>query len=386
MKLDPCFERLSISNPVLSNFLDFLRFEKNLSASKLRLISSSVERLIALHGKEAKGFFRQMDRTMPQDSYRFWEQFGSVSVKELEADEAAVNGCFSGFFFPGRSKYRKDFLFDKSEKFDCNKLYVASKKFSPGVLTIQCCCETPQLLGYVVMIRAESTSLALNSMLTHFQIPPRVVYYDNACNLAKSVMLRAPWLLHLSKFIVDRFHYKGHTCCELYDAESYDCMDVDRTTTAESFNARLEKSVPYLRFVKAENLIPQLNIRFALLNIASRYRRRFRTDDLEDCDLWEFFRETVPCLCEGCCHEAIDAMEKRDSTYYGIQVPDAASSSSSDYADEHAELEGQAQDLTASQSPMARASSVADAPIVDLLEFSTDEEVDHDIQAEPTEN
>ena len=79
-------------------------------------------------------------------------------------------------------------------------------------------------------------------------------------------------------------------------------------------------------------------------------------------------------------------MEKRDSTHYGIQVPDAASSSSFDYADEHAELDGQAQDLTESQPSMSRPSSVADAPIVDLLEFSTDEEVDHDIQAEPIEN
>ena len=52
---------------------------------------------------------------MLQESNKFWEEFGSVSGKELEEDEAAVNGYFSGFVFPGLSKYRKDFLFDKSK-------------------------------------------------------------------------------------------------------------------------------------------------------------------------------------------------------------------------------------------------------------------------------
>ena len=126
--------------------------------------------------------------------------------------------------------------------------------------------------------------------------------------------------------MVDRFHFKSHTCSEIHDPDSYFWMDVDRTTTAESLNARLGKSVPYLRFVKEDNLIPHLNIRFALLNITTRYRRKHKTDDMEDEDVWEFFKETVPCACESCFPDAVTAINLRDESDYVAPVmeqPDA---------------------------------------------------------------
>ena len=144
---------------------------------------------------------------------------------------------------------------------------------------MQCCCDKPQLLGYIVMIRCESTALALASVLTNFQVPPRVVYYDNGFNLVRSIVTRAPWLLHCTKFVVDRFHFKSHTCCTYFDPDSYPWMDEDRSTTAESINARIERTVPFIRYVKGENLIPFLNVRFGLLNVATRYRRNNATDD-----------------------------------------------------------------------------------------------------------
>lgn len=99
--------------------------------------------------------------------------------------------------------------------------------------------------------------------------------------------------MHASKFVVDRFHYKCHTCCELFDPDSYFGMDLDKSTTAESINSRIEKSVPSLRFLKAENLIPHLNIRLALLNLTTRYRRSNQTDGLEDADIWDQYGVNV---------------------------------------------------------------------------------------------
>ena len=118
---------------------------------------------------------------------------------------------------------------------------------------------------------------------------------------------------------MDRFHFKSHTCSEILDQDSYFWMDVDRTTTAESLNARIEKSVPYLRFVKEQNLIPHLNIRFALINVVTRYRRRYQTDDLEDVDVWEYFKETVPCACESCSPESVTAIEARENGAYVVE-------------------------------------------------------------------
>lgn len=93
-------------------------------------------------------------------------------------------------------------------------------------------------------------------------------------------------------------------------------MDHDRSTTAESINTHIENSVPYLRFLKGENLIPHLNSRFALLNVTTR--RTNQTDDLEDADIWEYFKETVTCDCAACCPEIKKAVDIRDESDYDI--------------------------------------------------------------------
>ena len=93
-------------------------------------------------------------------------------------------------------------------------------------------------------------------------------------------------------------------------------MDEDRSTTAESINARIERSVPFIRYVKGENLIPFLNIRFALLNIATRYRRKHATEDLEDADIWAYFKDTVMCSCDMCTVKGAMQVSERDMREY----------------------------------------------------------------------
>ena len=317
-------------------------------------MAASTATLVELHMHEAKGYLRQMDDRIPHDCVKYWEDHGAVTVEPMH-QEFANNGCergdLSGFVFPALDQFRKDITFDVTEKFDCNKLYVASKRFTPGILTVQCCCDKPQLLGYIVMVRCESTALALTSILTNFQVPPRVVYYDNGCNLVRSVLTRAPWLMHTTKFVVDRFHFKSHTCCIYYDPDSYPWMDEDRSTTAESINARIEKTVPFIRYVKGENLIPFLNIRFALLNIATRYRRQYATDDLEDADLWQFFRNTVQCACLMCTEQGAEAILARDEREYVY----ASDTDNSDVAEEQRQEsdQGPATEPDANNSPAA---------------------------------
>ena len=259
---------------------------------------------------------------MVEDSKEYWQNYGSVIHHLMHHDDDGSYGEAKGFIFPGRNHYRKDLVFDVTEKFECQKQYVKSKRFTPGILTVQCCCDRPQLIGYIVMVRAESTALALTSVLTNFGIPPRVVYYDNGCNLVKSILTRAPWLLHVSKFVVDRFHFKSHTCSEIFDPDAYHLMDTDVTTTAESINARLEKTVPYLRYVSGENFIPYLNIRFALLNIATRYRKMHQIEDLEDEDLWKYFKEVVECECWSCSTISVTRIDERDEHEYQVNFSD----------------------------------------------------------------
>jgi len=150
------------------------------------------------------------------------------------------------------------------------------------------------------MTRAESTSLALSSILSHLSVPPRVLYYDNGCNLFASTLLRFPWLLHQCRIVVDRFHYKSHKCCAFFDPGSYHVLDTHRSTKAESFNARIARSVHHMRYLRGDNLIPFLQIRFALLNLAALYQQKYGKSDMEDEDISSFCRDVSHCGCFSC--------------------------------------------------------------------------------------
>lgn len=59
-------------------------------------------------------------------------------------------------------------------------------------------------------------------LYSRFSVAPRVVVYDNACNLAVHCLMREPRFYADTAFIVDRMHYKSHrNCPRIYDADQY---------------------------------------------------------------------------------------------------------------------------------------------------------------------
>lgn len=205
----------------------------------------------------------------------------------------------TGLCFPGRRGVRPSIMFKSQDRQNCSKQYKSSKSHSPGLLTVQCACDSPKLIGFVIMTQAESTALALSSILTHFRVPPRAVFYDNACNLFTSVMIRVPWLLGVTRLTVDRFHYKSHKCCAYFSPDSYRQFDLQRTETAESINARIKQSLASTRYLKADNLISFLRVRFALINLSACFQQTYNRTDVEDEDLTQFFNTSVSCSCPG---------------------------------------------------------------------------------------
>ena len=150
------------------------------------------------------------------------------------------------------------------------------------------------------MTRAESTSLALSSFLSHFKVPPRTVYYDNACNLFLSVMLRVPWIMKHTRLEIDRFHYKSHTCSSYFDPDVYQVFDSHYTETAESIKSRIKKTIQQLRYMKSPHLIPFLRARFSFINLAAAFKEKYHTDDLEEEDMTKFFQNVCRCYCSSC--------------------------------------------------------------------------------------
>ena len=218
-----------------------------------------------------------------------------------------------GFMYPGRSMCRPSIRFNNAECADCNKKYPVSSKHSPGLLTVQCICANPKLIGLRVMTQAESVSMTLSSILTHFAVLPFSLVYENACNLLLSVLPRFPWMLKFMLPVVDRFHFVGHICNALHDAERFPFLDGLRTTGSESINARFKQAISQMSYLKGENFIPFLRVRCGMLNLSSLFRERISRADMEDEDLASFLRVIYDCPCTSCRAQAEESSSQTES-------------------------------------------------------------------------
>ena len=248
--LQDSYEELAVINPPIAAFCGCLLQGEIKFVSTMREVASSFAVAIDHHLDHAEEYLDRLDQAITPEASGYWREFGCVTIPKIYVENRAEE---TGICFPGRDMYRPYISFEGLEAHECNKTVLRTDKHSDGILTVQCVCAVPKLLGFVVTKKPESTEVALNSILTHFQIPPRVVFYDNACNLFASAILRVPWLLNLTRFLVDRFHYKSHVCSSLFDPSSYRDLDMFKTTGAESINARIEKVLYFLRHLRGKN-------------------------------------------------------------------------------------------------------------------------------------
>ena len=93
----------------------------------------------------------------------------------------------------------------------CRKNYGGIRSHTPRIFTVVCVCRHPKLLGVSVMTKTEGVSTALSILLARFSNLSRVCYYDNGCNMTRSIVLRVPWIKNQCRLVYDRFHYAGHT-------------------------------------------------------------------------------------------------------------------------------------------------------------------------------
>lgn len=277
--------------------------------------------LLRRHVKAAKAFFLGFEMRCGDDIKDYWKNH---SLRDPNAAEDVVGeGVETGIWFPGRLQCRPGIMFSSLDARQCKKKYSKSQRHSAGLMTVQCACQSPKLLGFIVMTRAESVALALSSLLTHFPVLPRTIFYDNACNMFSSAILRVPWVFRQTRMAVDRFHYKSHKCNSLFNPDSYSDFDAHRTETAESINARIEKSLPYMRYLGTESLLPFLRVRFSLINLCALYQQTFNRSDLEDEDLTSFFHSVCACECVLCnSYELEMDMKEAPEDQQDVLLPD----------------------------------------------------------------
>lgn len=191
-----------------------------------------------------EGYLCEISEKLYLSTSRYWKRFGRTEdavlggsgldcAHELRGSSLCVS--------PGRRKCRNGITFEKFDKKECTKIFYQGNAAVPSLLTMQCACAHPKLIGFVVLTQFETISAALPCLLTHCKIPARNVWYDNECNSFESAMLRISWLLQWSRFVVDRFHYTGHNCCNIYNGELQKDLDQDRSVAAEVINSLINK-------------------------------------------------------------------------------------------------------------------------------------------------
>lgn len=217
---------LGVQNPVVGRFLnDALRLGEKyhvFTRHTARIISYLVQRRVS--GFEL--YMKKLSAKIHKSSLDYWRAFGKIEAPTDNSVATSTTARIdkSAYVFPGRKRCRDGISFDSIDKQECTKHYFKGRNSAvPSFLTVQCACAHPKLLVFVVLRRCESISAALSSVLTNFPVPPRVIWYDNACNTYDSGILRIPWLLRWSRLVVDIFHYTSHNYCNIliYSTENF---------------------------------------------------------------------------------------------------------------------------------------------------------------------
>lgn len=90
------------------------------------------------------------------------------------------------------------------------------------------------------MVDAEGPSTFFKLLLARWHTAPKMVIYDNACNLHRFALLREPAYFKECKCIVDCVHWTGHKeCHECYDSQTQraSCFGLN-TQMCEQDNAK----------------------------------------------------------------------------------------------------------------------------------------------------
>lgn len=143
------------------------------------------------HMKTAQSCLEKFECFVATERLDYWTKYGSVVIKErkrygsdgVSDSDITDDEESTGICFPGRTLFRPGIYFEGKETHNCSKRCAVSERHSPGIRTNQCACENRKVIGFAVMTKAESTALALSACFSQFQFPPRVILYDNFCNL-----------------------------------------------------------------------------------------------------------------------------------------------------------------------------------------------------------
>ena len=225
-----------------------------------------------------------------------------VVISENWLDEASRKGQFS----PSNPLVRPCIDFGSTKRTEnarnSQKYYRVSDSHSPGIFTAQCACRYPKLTGISVMNEWESMSTALSVLMSRFRILAKSCYYDNVCNMLKSMWIRTLWVNEQCLIVSDRFYYRSHKCDIVNDPDSYSWCKSHSTSSAKLINQQWKFSKSHFWFLASKNLMPYLSTRAVFINMREWIREQNRTRKIDESHYQEFIGKFYRCSCILCQH------------------------------------------------------------------------------------
>ena len=124
--------------------------------------------------------------------------------------------------------------------------------------------------GFEVMRRCESPQVPFSIFTSHFEMPPKIIVYDNACKLHVYCLNREPALYKNTRFFVYRFHWKGHVGCSRgYSLDSYASINTKKINSQvnEQANSGLQRIKAQLAYMKPDNFLFTLSLFLSIINV-----------------------------------------------------------------------------------------------------------------------
>ena len=182
----------------------------------------------------------------------------------------------TGVCFPGRKAIRIvcGSLCNHPPSLRCFKFYLNNRRTGAGVCCFWC-ADHSVALGFVVLPKSESLEIVYNTLVTRFPVMPQIIIYDNGCNLSEYCLNRSPQLFADTIFLVDAFHYAGHTNCSAsFNSKRSGIMDDLSSVLHEHKNATLAKSKIPAMYMRYDTFVFMFKVMISSMNNAAMKKNR----------------------------------------------------------------------------------------------------------------
>jgi hypothetical protein len=235
--------------------------------TKMESITSSPS-LLEMLQKEMPLVFAlvKSERVLPRSFYNVLQELWSVSTSMFSGftvpqspAHCSANDAMTIFPKMPPIRVRAHYSADKNTRSTiCTKRYLGHPSLLPGIFTLF--CQHGICYGYQVMEVKESPGTAFTILLTRFARAPKLIIYDNACNLHTYCLNREPLFFKETRFLVDRFHWPNHTgCSAAYELSSYPQFSNINSQTVEQANAAIQRIKSSLSYMNQINFCQHLS-------------------------------------------------------------------------------------------------------------------------------